>query len=150
MNPTHQPRLRILNWPFESRPLVHALGPYCETYWLPVLRPAAYLLGRRLVILSERAGVHDGKELVVEDMTLAFAVGLAGEEAPGLRLYHRALDRLVRFRLARFHGANLEIRSTWPRIPGGQLARLPEIMQHAEPEWWALSGGEQTPEFIER
>jgi hypothetical protein len=150
VNPTHQPRLRILPW---SGPIstdeVDARHEYCDTYWLPLIRPAAFVLGRRLVSLSLRFGVHEGKELYVEADVLAPALGLVpGTGENELRLYRSALERLDRHRLVRFQGANLEVRLTWPRLASHMLARLPVPMQHVEPDWWKLAAGVKA-EFVE-
>lgn len=153
-NPTHQPSFRVIPWPTAEVDAIDAIGGYAEMYWLPILHPTAYVLGRRLASLSVRARVHEGEFLELHAEAVAAAIGVlnapSDEGEPGLATFRRALRSLCRYRLIAFRGANLEVRTRWPRLPAGLLASLPVPMQHAEPEWWALDGGTVAPDFIER
>lgn len=150
---TYPASFRLLVQPTAPDFGTDALGPYAETYWLPMLRPAAYLLARRLVILAGRGQVTEGKVLMLNSVDLALALGLTNQrmddQTPGLAVFNRALHRLEKYHLAQWQGANLAVRLRWRRLTSGLLASLPDAMQHAEPDWWALAGS-QSPEFVER
>lgn len=136
---------RVLPWPLDPPESVDALGLYAETYWLPILHPTAYLLGRRLASLSVRAKVIEGNELVLDALTLATALGIAnriGEpNHPTLQVYGRSMRRLVRYRMVKWRDATAEVRTRWPRLDNGLLSALPVEMQQAEPDYWAAEDG---------
>ncbi len=149
---THPPAtFRLLHWDLISAEEVDPLGPYAETYWLPILHPTAFVLGRRLVTLSRRANVVAGERLELDARTVAHAIGIYdhGEPSPSLGLYARTLKRLARYRLIRVHGATVAVRNAWPRLDSGLLGALSLPMQLAEPDWWANSAVPKA-EFVER
>lgn len=122
---------RLLPWTPDPPESCDPLGTYAETYWLPVLQPAAWAMGRRLVTLQRRA---DG-QLVLDADVLAAAIGL--EDWRGRAFL--SMDVLSDHRLVRCRGtANLEVRCSWPRLPNRYLRGLPVLMQRAEPDFWAM------------
>lgn len=143
---------RVLPWPLDPPESADALGLYAETYWLPILHPTAYLLGRRLASLSVRARVHEGGQLVLDALTLANALGIAnrlGEpDHQSLRIYGRAMKRLVRYRMVKFRGATAEVRTRWPRLDNGLLSALPVTMQQAEPDYWIAEPKALVSDFV--
>lgn len=144
---------RVLPWPSDPPETVDALGLYAETYWLPILHPTAYLLGRRLASLSVRARVHEGGQLVLDAHTLAAALGIANRpnedpDSASLQVYGRAMRRLVRYRMVRFRGATAEVRTRWPRLDNGLLSALPVAMQQAEPDYWANEPQSLVADFV--
>jgi hypothetical protein len=148
-NPILEPTFRLLPWPGSDEETVSALGLYAETYWAPILYPAAYLLGRRLAILHRRYHVDQNTLHHVDNAPLARALGMyqreATEDKLALGVYHRAMKRLLRYDLVAFRPCRTSViapdlfaRSHWPRLPGSLLSRLPEWMQRDEPEFWTL------------
>lgn len=150
---------RLLPYLAHDEESVDPLGDYAEAYWLPILHPTAYLLGRRLVKLGVRARITEGNDLRLSALDLAYAIGVAGrtddpEANPSLKVYSRALHRLERYRLTRQRGASVEVRMRWPRLHHGLLSALPEKMQLAEHDYWigelAIAPEGIAPDFIER
>ena len=152
MNPTAIPRtFRVLPWEHVDPEVIDPLGTYAETYWLPILHPTAYLLGRRLVALARRENVAGGGQLELDAYVIAHAIGVSERTdggTPSLGVYGKALKRLDRYRLVRIHGATIAVRDRWPRLNHGLLSALSLPMQLAEPEWWKLSAA-PTAEFVE-
>lgn len=150
---------RLLPWLAHDEESVDPLGDYAEAYWLPILHPTAYLLGRRLVKLGVRARITEGHDLRLPAIDLACAIGVAGrtdepEARPTIKVYLRALHRLERYRLLRLRGASVEVKMRWPRLHHGLLSALPEHMQLAEHDYWirelAVAPAGIAPDFIER
>ncbi len=143
---------RLLPWDLISAEEVDPLGPYAETYWLPILHPTAYLLGRRLVTLARRENVAGGGRLELDARVIAHAIGVYGrtESAPpSLAVYGRALKRLNRYQLVRLHGATVAVKDRWSRLPSPLLSALSLPMQLAEPDHWANAAVPKA-EFVER
>lgn len=115
---------------------VPAHGSYAEVYWLPILHPTSYVLGRRLVDLALTA---DGAE--IEARWLAASLGILGklvidgEPRTTLGAYGRALRKLVKFDLLRFR-EDAQVRTVWPRVNGGLMADLPPDVRDYEPTMW--------------
>lgn len=124
------PQFRVVGTGGEPDPSCDPLGTYAETYWLPVLSPCAYLVGRRLVTLWRRHPPSERLMLVAK--TIAFALGI-GERQLLACLRQLEAAGLVRQR----GGAVVEICDRWPRTPPSEMARMPAEMQHAEPDHWA-------------
>lgn len=138
MTPTSFPlRFRLLPWDHCDPETVDALGSYAETYWLPILHPTAYLLGRRLVMLRRTTQCRDPFDSY--DMAHAIGVSERGEYGPNLGVYGRALKRLDRYRLVRIHDDTVTVKDRWPRLNGGLLSALSVSMQQGEPDCWAAN-----------
>lgn len=130
---TQPSTFRLIDWPMPPMEHVDPLGEYAEAYWLPVLRPAAFVLGRRLVSIFAMA-----ETVTLDASALATTLGIINSHAveigqDGLRLYHSAAKRLARYKLVRWGPGTCEVRERWPRLPSGLLASLPPQMQSAEP-----------------
>ncbi len=156
MTPTSYPlHFRVLPWERIDVEMVDPLGIYAETYWLPILHPTAYLLGRRFVTLARRAKVFSGERLELDAYDIAHAIGVSGrtdepeQSRPSLTVYGRALKRLDRYSLVRIHGATVSVRDRWPRANSGLLSALALPMQLAEPDYWKIEAP-VAPDFIER
>jgi hypothetical protein len=118
-----RPSLELIVWPDE---VIDSLGhdphdEYCEQFWLPIVGPSVYLLGRRFVIL-----VRDNPEgLTVPLVSLAGAIGLGqgtGRNSPLIR----SLSRMVAFGLGRVDpGDRLAVRRRWPPLTAARARRLP-------------------------
>lgn len=141
---------RLVEWPFPPTENVNPLGVYAETYWLPILHPTSYLLGRRLVTILARVG---DKPVTLEAINLAHALGIIDREAvdhggAGLRIYAKAANRLHRYGLVRWRAGSAEVRVRWPRLPDGLLNALPEQMRLAEHDYWLAELG-PAADFVE-
>jgi hypothetical protein len=150
---------RLLPYLAHDEESVDPLGDYAEAYWLPILHPTAYLLGRRLVKLGVRARITEGQTLLLNGIDLACAIGVAARTddpgaRPSIKVYLRAMRRMERYRLIRMRGASVEVRMRWPRLHHGLLSALPEKMQLAEHDYWigelAVAPAGIAPDFIER
>lgn len=140
---------RLLPWHHDvTREHVDPLGGYAETYWLPILHPTAFVLGRRFVTLARRENVAAGGTLELDAHAIAHAVGISDPSAPSLAIYGRIIKRLRHYKLLRIHGATIAVKDAWPRLNSGLLSSLTLPMQLAEPDWWALSAG-PVAEFVE-
>lgn len=135
---------RVLPWSTDVR-TIDPLGSYSELYWAPILHPATYLLGRRLVILAEDNRVSEGGLLHLHAVDLAAAIGIlpanvtgspAYDAAKGLGLYRRAMRRLDRYHLISITREGVYVRTAWPRLPYGLLEALTLPARVAEPEQW--------------
>lgn len=127
---------RLVEWANPPAQNVDPLGRYAEIYWLPILHPTAYLLGRRLV--SIRASDRG----YIEAIALARALGVVDLDAiakggGGLRIYAKAANRLERYQLVRWRDDSAEVRLRWPRMAVALMNSLPDGMRHAEHEFWA-------------
>lgn len=99
---------------------------YVELFWLGVLGPSSTVLLRRLASGLERA--PEGYLLPVVDTARSLGLGPpTSRQSPFLR----ALHRCVVFRVARFVGSDLQVRSKLPTLHASQLSRLPESLQAA-------------------
>lgn len=134
MNPSHYPAtFRVIAWAGAEGAPAH--GSYAESYWLPILHPPAYVLGRRLVDLA----VHDAE---IEARWLAATVGILGkmtvdgQERTSLSTYGRAVRRLEKYHLLRPSDDVLQVRTVWPRLEKGLLAALPDDIAAYEPTMW--------------
>jgi hypothetical protein len=117
------PSLDLVAWPDD---VMDALGfdphgSYCERFWLPIVGPTSYLMGRRFVVwLDERP---DG--LIVPLARLSAIIGLGqgtGRSSPLIR----SLARMVAFGLARLDsGDRLAVRRRWPPLTAARVRRLP-------------------------
>lgn len=138
MNFTLALDFRVLTLP-DPEQSCDPLGLYAETFWLPKLYPAAYLIGRRLVATHLR---HQANGLAGHHMlnasTLAAALGLVGATSGSMGTFWRGMERLIGHHLVRLRGeANLEVRMRWPRLSSRALLELPLTMQRDEPDYWA-------------
>lgn len=109
-----KPELRIRPWIDE---LVESLGygprsMYVETCWLPVLGPTATWLYRRLGSWAE----YNDDGLMLDAVDLAVSLGL-GEGLGKNSMLAKALDRLVRFDVARWSQDELQVRRALPPLP---------------------------------
>ena len=95
--------------------------PYVELCWGPVVGPTATLLLRRLPVLwIERVPA------VITHGELSRSLGLGASSGKSSRLMH-SIDRLVRYRLARWEGDHtLEVYRQAPGLEHRQVARLPD------------------------
>ena len=136
MNPSHYPATFRVVPRADHIEGVPAHGSYAEVYWLPILHPTSYVLGRRLVDLALTA---DGAE--IEARWLAASLGILGkltidgEERTTLSTYGRGLRKLVKFDLLRF-GTDAQVRTVWPRVNKGLMADLPADVRDYEPTMW--------------
>lgn len=136
--------LRVSPW---HDPVVGAHGVdvrsgYVERFWLPVLGPSAVLALRRLADYLDLA--PDGVDVDLEETARSLGVGGSASRHSPLR---RALERCVRFGLARHRGAAaLEVRRAVGPLPQRHLLRLPPTLQ-VEHDRWAARQPE--PEALE-
>lgn len=94
---------------------------YCEQFWLPIVGPSVYLLGRRFV--TWLADSPDG--LTVPLAPLSAAIGLGQGTGRGSPLI-RSLGRMVAFGLARVDpGDRFAVRRRWPPLTAARSRRLP-------------------------
>lgn len=135
---------RLLEWKTDPPDWCDPLGLYAETYWLPILYPGGYLLGRRLVMLWNRhVGRNPDAQLELRVADLTPALGFLNHGAPR---FARVVDRLFYRKLVNVRGDSvMEIKTRWPRLPEHQLAKLPPAMQMAEPEYWEIDGSARAP-----
>jgi hypothetical protein len=112
---------------------------YVERFWLPVLGPSAVLALRLLADRLDRSPT--GVTVDLDEAARSLGVGGPGSRHAPLR---RALDRCVRFGLARprGHGA-LDVRRSVGMLPQRHLARLPTALQE-EHRRWALPPDPET------
>lgn len=118
-----RPSLDVVAW---QDPLIDSLGhdpndEYCEQFWLPIVGPSVYLMGRRFVVWLDAN--PDG--LVVPVVPLSASIGLGqgtGRSAPAIR----SLARMVAFGLARLDsGDRFAVRRRWPPLTAARARRLP-------------------------
>jgi hypothetical protein len=119
----NRPSLEVFAWTDE---VIDTLGhdphdSYCEQFWLPIVGPSVYLIGRRFVVWL--ANNPDG--LTVPLVPLSAAIGLGqgtGRNSPLIR----SLSRIVAFGLARVDpGDRLAVRRRWPPLTAARVRRLP-------------------------
>lgn len=136
---------RLIDWPSPPMQQVDPLGLYAEAYWLPIIHPTAYLLGRKLVRSLIQSDPDRGSA-TMGALDLAHALGIVDFAAlakggGGLRIYVRAAKRLERYKLVRWQEDAAEVRARWPRLPAALLVALPEHMREAEPDHWRAQLG---------
>jgi hypothetical protein len=119
-----RPSVYVEPWPDS---VIDSLGnnphdTYCERFWLPIVGPSVYLLGRRFV---DWLDVNpDG--LTVPLVPLSAAIGL-GQGTSRTSPLIRSLARMVAFGLARVDtGDRLAVRRRWPPLTAARASRLPE------------------------
>lgn len=105
----------------------HILDAYVETWWLPVLGPAASWVLRRLRLAIDPEG-----PVQVDTATLASSIGLGaalGANAPLAKSVHR----LLMFGAARRDGDSLWIRTHLGDVPAAYRRNWPDalIVDHA-------------------
>jgi hypothetical protein len=94
---------------------------YCESFWLPVVGPSVYLLGRRFVVWLD--GSPDGLTLPLVPLSAAIGLGQGtGRNSPLIR----SMARMVAFGLARVDaGDRLAVLHRWPPLTIARARRLP-------------------------
>jgi hypothetical protein len=118
-----RPSLHVLAWPDD---VIDNLGydlhsSYCERFWLPIVGPSVYLLGRRFGIWLDAN--PDG--LTVPLIPLSGAIGLGQGTSKNSPLI-RSLARMAAFGLARVDpGDRLAVRRRWPPLTAARVRRLP-------------------------
>jgi hypothetical protein len=111
-------------------PVVDARGyavdsPYVELFWLPILGPSATLLLRRLGLYLDLKPTG----LSVNLAELSAQLGLGRPESRHAAL-PRAIDRCVRFAMARRTGPNqLAVRRILGPLPAQRVERLSPALQ---------------------
>lgn len=98
------------------------LGPYCESSWLPLLGPSAYLIARRF--LQARGGTWS-KGVLAASMGLGYN---GGSNCP----FERSLARLEGFHVAQVVEGTLLVKARWPRLSYSQTMKLPPELRGAE------------------
>jgi hypothetical protein len=123
----------ILPWP---DPLVEAVGhdprsPYVERFYLALLGPTLTFLLRRLA--DGLDAWPDGFETDAGALAEALGLGTAptGRHGP----FERAVQRAVRFGLARPHHSGIAVRRRLPPLSFRQVGRLPEALRDAHQAW---------------
>lgn len=139
---------RLMPWDVDIPEWCDPLGTYAETYWLPLLRAAPYVMGRRLVTLWTRHAARDsGGVLVLNIPEIEAALGMRSPRSN--QSFDRIFDQLLFHRLARVRGDSiLEIQPRWSRLSSHKLAKLPPKMQQAEPEFWELDWTPNAPNVL--
>lgn len=123
----------ILPWP---DPLVEAVGhdprsPYVERFYLALLGPTLTFLLRRLA-----EGLEAWPEGFETDAAgLAESLGLGTTPAGRYGPFERAVQRAVRFGLARPHTGGLAVRRRLPPLSYRQVGRLPAVLREAHDAW---------------
>lgn len=114
---------------------VPAHGSYAECYWLPILHPSAYVLGRRLVSIALNPAEVEARWLAAS-LGILGKLTIDGEERTSLSGYGRAVRKLVKFNLLCFDSTTARVRTTWPRVNKGLLNDLPADVREYEPTMW--------------
>ena len=142
MTPTTEPDLLTIRawWEPELATSGHdPLGPYAETYWLPVLGPAATLSHRVLV-----RGLRDhpqGYQIRLDDFARGLGLGTAkGRNGPA----PWALDRLCYFGLARQRDT-LDVRMHVPALAHHLERRLPRSLKERHAAFIAATRTDDYP-----
>lgn len=124
--------LTIVPW---ADPVIDELGhdprsAYVEQFWLGVIGPSTTWLLRHLANGLEAS--PGGYRLPVADTARALGLGSpTGRHSPFMRSLHRACQ----FKLARWHGDEIQVRRKLPPLSRGQVSKLPEAGQVAHREW---------------
>lgn len=96
---------------------------YAELYWLSIIGPTTFLLGRRL------AGMVLAREFTIEAEELSLELGLGARWQPNAPL-NRSLSRLATFKLAeRESDTAWWVRLTVPMLSDKQVRRLPDRLR---------------------
>jgi hypothetical protein len=118
-----RPSLDVFAW---SDQVIDTLGhdpndAYCEQFWLPIVGPSVYLLGRRFAIWLNAN--PDGLTVPLVPLSAAIGLGQAtGRNGPLVR----SLARMVAFGLARVDPVDrLAVRRRWPPLTAARARRLP-------------------------
>ena len=108
-----------------------ARSAYVEQFWLGILGPSTTWLLRHVAHRLDRE--PDGFELDLRHTAGNLGLGPpVGRHSP----IHRAVDRTVRFGLARTVGHDgIDVRRRLPPLNRGQVSRLPHPVQRAHREW---------------
>ncbi|HYF44983.1 MAG TPA: hypothetical protein VD926_02155, partial [Acidimicrobiales bacterium] len=108
-----------------------ARSRYVEQFWLGVLGPSTTWFLR--LVAHELDQEPHGFRLDLGATALALGLGPPGGRSSPL---HRAVDRAVRFRLARAVGTDgLDVRRRLPPLNRHQLERLPPSVREAHADW---------------
>ncbi|HET9733519.1 MAG TPA: hypothetical protein VFP54_12670 [Acidimicrobiales bacterium] len=117
------PSVYVETWPDQ---VIDRLGhdphdSYCERFWLPVVGPSVYLLGRRFADWLDAN--PDGLTVPLGPLSAAIGLGQGtGRSSPLIR----SLARMVAFGLARIDpGDRLAVRRRWPPLTVARASRLP-------------------------
>lgn len=106
------PKFEAVEWPtlIDGHPVGDS---YCETYWLPVVGPTAYLAACRLTDwITDAGGEH-----VVDMAELGSQLGVGTIKKKRHSAIVRSLVRLHEFSMVRQQGDRLEVRLVWPDLP---------------------------------
>jgi hypothetical protein len=126
------PTLRVAAW---EDPQIDVLGidprsQYVETFWLGVLGPSATWLLRRLADRLETE--PEGFDLDLDETARSLGLGPPDRrDSPLLR----AIDRCLRYGMARRGDGVLAVRRHVPPVPRRQLIRLPTALQERHRTW---------------
>jgi hypothetical protein len=137
------PEIQVNTW---VDPVVEARGhpadsAYVEIFWLPVLGPSATFLLRRLSLYLD---MFPGG-LPMDLSELSGQLGLGRPESRHAAL-PRAIDRCVRFGLARRPGANrLAVRRILGPLPAQRVNRLSPFLQSIHANWADEPSGSVRP-----
>ncbi|HXQ19149.1 MAG TPA: hypothetical protein VN781_05920 [Acidimicrobiales bacterium] len=125
--------LHVVTWhdPVVEETGVHPRSLYVETFWLGVLGPSTTWLLRHLV--DELEAAPEGVDLALDDVARALGLGGGGGRHSA---FQRAIDRCVRYGLARRLGAaELAVRCSIGQVPRRHLLRLPVSVQERHRAW---------------
>jgi hypothetical protein len=141
-------------------PVVDARGhpadsPYVEIFWLPVLGPSATFLLRRLNLYLDMFPDYldmfpdyldmfpDGLPMDLSELSCQLGLGRPESRHAALP---RAIDRCVRFGLARRPGANrLAVRRILGPLPAQRVNRLSPFLQSIHADWPDEPAGSVNP-----
>jgi hypothetical protein len=127
-------------------PVVDARGhpadsPYVEIFWLPVLGPSATFLLRRLSLYLDM--FPEGLPMDLSELSCQLGLGRPDSRHAALP---RAIDRCVRFGLARRPGANrLAVRRILGPLPAQRVNRLSPFLQSIHADWADEPAGSAHP-----
>jgi hypothetical protein len=127
------PEIQVSTW---VDPVVDARGhpadsPYVEIFWLPVLGPSATFLLRRLSLYLDM--FPEGLPMDLSELSCQLGLGRPESRHAALP---RAIDRCVRFGLARRPGANrLAVRRILGPLPAQRVNRLSPFLQSIHADW---------------
>ena len=137
------PEIQVTTW---VDPVVDARGhpagsPYVELFWLPVLGPSATFLLRRLSLYLDM--FPEGLSMDLSELSCQLGLGRPESRHAALP---RAIDRCVRFGLARRPGANrLAVRRILGPLPAQRVNRLSPFLQSIHADWADEPAGSVPP-----